>query len=78
MAATPEMGSAVTAHGEAITGAMEQWDSGVRFGSFTEAPVDPRMCYTPDAYERLQQVKRQHDPDDVFRGVHPIPCAAAA
>jgi FAD/FMN-containing dehydrogenase len=77
MAADADMAAAVSAHAETIARAMGDWDAGVKYGSFAEAPTDARMCYTPEAFERLQRVKSRYDPDDVFRGHHPIPCAAA-
>jgi hypothetical protein len=78
MPMTPEMGEAIHAANEAVTNALEPWDSGVKYGNFTEAPTDSRMCYAPAAYDRLQDVKLRYDADDLFRSNHPIPCAAAA
>ncbi len=78
MAMDADMAASVSRHAGVVTQALAPWDSGVKYGNFTEAPTDARMCYPPDTYERLQQVKARYDPDDVFRANHPIPNAAAA
>jgi hypothetical protein len=78
MPTDPQVGEAIARHCEVVTDALKPWDAGVRYGNFTEAPTDPAMCYPPDTYERLQQVKARYDPDDLFRAHHPIPCAVAA
>ena len=44
---------------------------------FFLSPTDPRMCYSPEIFERLQQVKARFDPGDLFRANPPIPSAAA-
>jgi FAD/FMN-containing dehydrogenase len=69
--------AAIVARNEAVTEALTPWDSGLKYGNFAETPTDPRMCYPPESFERLQQVKAKYDPDDVFRANHPIPCPAA-
>ena len=71
------MGQAVANQCEVVTRAFAPWDAGVKYTNFTDAPTDPRMCFPPESFERLQQVKMQYDPDDLFRANHPIPCAAA-
>lgn len=78
MPTDPQVGEAIAKQCEIVKEALEPWDSGVRYGNFTEAPVDSAMCFPPETYERLQQVKLTYDPDDLFRSNHPIPCAAAA
>src|SRR5436190_6105027 len=78
MVMSPEMGQAVANQCEVMTRAFAPWDAGVKCTNFTEAPTDPRMCFPPETFERLQQVKLKYDPDDLFRANHPIPCAAAA
>jgi hypothetical protein len=77
MVMDPQMGAAVAKHNEVVKEAFAPWDAGVKYGNFTEAPTDPRMCFPPETFERLQQVKLDYDPDDLFRANHPIPCAAA-
>jgi FAD/FMN-containing dehydrogenase len=73
-----DMGRVVNAHLDAVAHALEPWDSGVKYANFIDVPIDTRTCYTPEAFDRLQHVKARYDPHDLFRGNHPIPCAAAA
>jgi FAD/FMN-containing dehydrogenase len=61
-----------------VANALEPWDSGVKYANFVDIPMDARMCYPPETFDRLQRVKARYDPDDLFRANHPIPCAAAA
>jgi hypothetical protein len=63
---------------DVVAHALAPWDSGVKFANFIEVPIDMRMCYSPETFDRLQAVKRRYDPDDLFRANHPIPSAAAA
>jgi hypothetical protein len=78
MSMNPEMGAAVNGQLEVVAEALEQWDSGVKYANFVDVPMDARMSYPPETFDRLQAVKRRYDPDDVFRANHPIPSAAAA
>jgi hypothetical protein len=48
------------------------------YGNFVDVPIDMSKCYSAESFNRLQDVKRRYDPDDLFRANHPIPCAAAA
>jgi FAD/FMN-containing dehydrogenase len=74
----PDMGMAVQRHLDVTTNALEPWDSGVKYANFIDVPTDMRLCYTPEAFDRLQDVKAHYDPDNLFRANHPIPLAAAA
>jgi FAD/FMN-containing dehydrogenase len=60
-----------------VADALEPWDSGVRLANFVDVPIDVRTCYAPEIFDRLQDVKRRYDPDDLFRANHPIPSPAA-
>jgi len=73
----PSMGSAINAHLDRVSNALEPWASGVRFANFIDVPIDTRTCYPPATFERLQDVKARYDPHDLFRANHPIPCSAA-
>ena len=52
-------------------GALAPYDTG-RYFNFVEEPFDVRDALGDESYRRLQAVKAQHDPDDVFRANHPI------
>ena len=71
MAMSPEMGQAVAAHAEKVTAAVREHDAGT-FSSFVEEPSDARSFFPEETYERLQRVKGQYDPDDLFKANHPI------
>jgi FAD/FMN-containing dehydrogenase len=74
----PEAGAAVNRQIDEVNNALEQWDSGIKYGNLVDAPLDTRTCHTPETYERLMQVKARYDPDDLFRANHPIPPAGTA
>src|SRR3954471_2323535 len=67
MVINPEMGAAVNRQMGVVTNALAGWDSGVKFANFADVPIDPRMCYPPETFERLQQLKARYDPDNLFR-----------
>jgi len=58
-----------------LADAFAPYDSGRQYLNFTEEETDPARFYRADAYRRLQAVKAQVDPDNVFRANHPIPAA---
>jgi FAD/FMN-containing dehydrogenase len=62
---------------DAVADALKPWDSGIRLANFIDVPIDARMLYPPKTFDRLQEVKRRYDPDDLFRANHPIPTPAA-
>ena len=78
MVMDPGMASAINAHLDLVSNALEPWDSGVKFANFIDAPIDTRMLYPPETFDRLQEVKTRYDRHDLFRANHPIPCSAAA
>jgi len=78
MVMEPGMASAINAHLDLVSSALEPWDSGVQYANFIDVPIDTRMCYPPETFDRLQEVKARYDRHDLFRANHPIPCSAAA
>jgi len=76
IAATPELGVAIAAHAHGLAEAMGPWSTGGNCLNFSEEPTDTRTGYTPDAYRRLQDIRRQVDPDGVFHANHPIVATA--
>jgi hypothetical protein len=74
----PGVGIAINRHLDLTASALEPWDSGVRYANFSDAPTDTRLCYAPETFDRLQEVKARYDPEDMFRANHAIPCPAAA
>jgi FAD/FMN-containing dehydrogenase len=78
MVMDPAMATPIKAHLDAVDDALEPWDSGVKYANFVDIPIDTRVCYPPETFERLQEVKARYDQDDLFRGNHAISCPAAA
>jgi hypothetical protein len=68
---------AIGAHLEVVSEALAPWDEGSVYLNFTETPVDTRSAFPGETYERLGRVKSQYDPEDLFRGHHPVAPARA-
>ncbi len=66
-----------TSYLEAATRAVEPY-RGVDYANFVEKPVDASRFFDAETWARLRQVKAVYDPDDLFRGNHPIPPAESA
>jgi hypothetical protein len=75
MAMTPEMGEAVSAHVERVVETMDPWDAGRRYLNFTERSADASAFFPEGTLRRLQAVKRDVDPGDLFVSNHPVPVA---
>jgi FAD/FMN-containing dehydrogenase len=56
---------------ELVKGTLRQHDAGA-FLNFTEQPVDPAGFFTEPTYRRLQQVRAELDPNELFRANHRI------
>ena len=67
MVMDPNMAPAINAHLDIVSNALEPWDSGVKYANFVDVPIDARMCYAPETFERLQAVRAWYDPHDLFR-----------
>jgi FAD/FMN-containing dehydrogenase len=78
MVMDPAMAPAINAHLDQVSGALESWDSGVKYAPFVDVPIDARTCYRPETNARLQQVKARYDPGDLFRANPAIPSPAPA
>ncbi len=78
MVMDPSMAPTINAHLDQVCNALEPWDSGVKYANFVDVPIDTHLCYPPETFDRLQEVKARYDPHDLFRANHPIPCSAAA
>jgi FAD/FMN-containing dehydrogenase len=71
-APTPPIAAEVKAHIELVQAALARWDSGRDYLNFTERRERGQRLFGPKAFARLQAVKAQVDPRDVFRSNHPI------
>jgi hypothetical protein len=73
----PRAATEINTQLDVLADALKPWDSGVRLTNFVDEPTDPRTFYPPETFNRLQEVKRRYDPDDLFRANHPIPSPVA-
>ena len=73
---TPEMGAAVRAHIEVVQAALAPWDAGRDYLNFTERRERGERLFGASTYRRLQTVKAQVDPQDLFRSNHPVRAVA--
>jgi hypothetical protein len=73
----PDAAGPINRQLDVVADALKPWDSGVRLANFVDVPIDSRTCYPPETFDRLQEVKRRYDPDDLFRANHPIPSSSS-
>jgi hypothetical protein len=71
----PDAAAAMEARLRTMFERLERWDSGRLYANFAKGPTDPRAFFPPEVYRRLQRVKAEVDPDDLFLAIHPIPAA---
>jgi FAD/FMN-containing dehydrogenase len=72
IAATPEIASAAEAQIERIRQAMAPWAAPGIVANFAETRREPASLWGDDAVARLQKLKEQVDPDNIFRSNHPV------
>ena len=66
------------AAGDQVSAALREIDAAVagatvgRYPNFVERPAEARDFFDPETWSRLQRVKREYDPTDLFRGNHHI------
>jgi len=77
MVMDPGMAPAIKAHLDLVAHSLEPWESGVEYANFIDVPIDTRMFYPSETFDRLQEVKARYDRHDLFRANHPIPYSAA-
>jgi len=70
LAPTAEAGVDVLRDLDALYRALAPWDAGARYLNFTESPVDARVLFPAESYERLCEVKARYDPEGLFRANH--------
>jgi FAD/FMN-containing dehydrogenase len=78
MVMDPSMAPTISAHLDSVCNALGAWESGVKYASFIDVPIDTHLCYPRETFDRLQEVKARYDPHDLFRANHAIPSSAAA
>src|SRR5581483_11818296 len=70
LAPTAEAGVDVLRDLDALYRVLAPWDAGARYLNFTESPVDARVLFPAESYERLCEVKARYDPEGLFRANH--------
>jgi FAD binding domain len=78
IAMTPEDASACTTHLGALSEALSPWTAAQMFANFAETSRDPATFWGDAAHTRLCELKRNLDPDDMFRSNHPVLPATAS
>ena len=68
---SPEDAEAVGEQIARVTDALAPYEAG-RTLNFVEQPIDAAEAFTDEVYRRLQQVKREYDPDGVMHANHPV------
>jgi FAD/FMN-containing dehydrogenase len=77
MPMTPELGQAIEAHLDRITGAMQPWTAEGGYFNFAERPCDADAILPPEACARLADVKRRYDPGNRVVANHAVAIAPA-
>ena len=67
-----ESRSAIRGRLDLLREALGGFDTGRKYLNFSEQATDPACFYTPRAWARLQAVKAEMDPDQLFRANHSI------
>jgi FAD/FMN-containing dehydrogenase len=71
--ADPESAVAIECRLDELRRVLAPWSGGRPYLNFVEQPVDPAGAFAAKSWERLQEIKAQVDPDDLFRANHPVP-----
>ena len=73
----PAMREPIDGQLDKLSGAMEPWAAEGGYFNYAERPDDVEKILPPDICERLAQVKRSWDPDDLIRANHSLATATA-
>ena len=72
MPMTPEMGAAIHADLERVSQVFAPAAAGRTYFNFSDHGVEPSALFPPETLRRLQAVKRDVDPDELFFACHPV------
>lgn len=74
-APTPELAAAALGRIETIKRALAPWATSYITPNFAETQRDAPTLWPEQAYQRLRQIKRAVDPDNVIQANHQVPPA---
>lgn len=72
MTPSPETRAAVDAGVDALNAALAPWTAERGYFNFADRPRDGESLFPPDTFRRLQEIKADVDPGELFRASHPI------
>jgi hypothetical protein len=72
MAATPEMGEAVSSHIRVIKDTLAPWGAEFNYYNFVESHAGADEVLPSDSYRRLREVKAKYDPAEMIVSAHPV------
>jgi FAD/FMN-containing dehydrogenase len=75
LAPTEHAAAVVTNRIEIIRSALSGWAARQTYLNLAETKADPARFWSPQAYERLRQIKAAVDPGNLIRANHPVPPA---
>ncbi len=68
---------AVGRHAAMLRAALASWEAERNYPNFAERSFDLGDLFSPDACQRLSQVKAQYDPGNLILATHPVPVPVA-
>ena len=72
VAATPEAVTTVGRQAQALKDALAPWHASYSYYNTMDTPAPVQALLPPDSYQRLQQIKTSHDPDNAIISAHPV------
>ena len=72
VAGTPEAIATISDQAQALKAAFAPWHANYGYYNATDTPAPAQALLPPNSYQRLQQIKISHDPDDVIISAHPV------
>jgi hypothetical protein len=71
-ATTPEAVVTVGGQAQALKDALAPWHASYNYYNWADSPAPAKALLPPGSYQRLQEIKTSHDPNDVIISAHPV------
>jgi FAD/FMN-containing dehydrogenase len=71
----PEMGEAINNHLDVALKALEPWSTESGYFNFADRPRGIEKIFAAETLDRLREVKREYDPDELIAGNHNVSLA---